>query len=116
MSASSRNSCVFCKIVSGEKKEEFLYEDDLVIVHRDINPRTKVHLLITSKVHYDSFRQMMEEDNKLLAHMGKVVLKMADKFKLKGKAYTWGFHSDNKQSVNHLHAQLLDVEKDELVL
>jgi histidine triad (HIT) family protein len=105
-----------CKIVSGEKKEEFLYEDDQIIVHRDINPRAKIHLLITSKKHYDNYRGMMSDDPELLSHIGKVVLTMIDKLGLKGKPYTWGFHSDSKQSIKHLHAQLLSVEDDELVL
>lgn len=109
-----KNNCVFCKIIGGEIKEEFLFEDDKVIVHRDIHPRAKVHLLITSKVHFDNFNEMMEKDPKLLTHIGLIVEKVAKKLKL-GK-YTWGFHSGDKQSVNHLHAQLLSVEGDELVL
>lgn len=107
---------MLCKIVAGEKEEEFLHEDEHVIVHHDIHPRTKVHLLITSKVHFDGYHEMMEKDPELLTHIGLVVERMAKKMGLQGKAYTWGFHSGTKQSVNHLHAQLLDVENDELVL
>lgn len=109
-------NCVFCKIVSGEIKEEFIYEDDLVIVHRDINPRTKIHLLITTKKHYDHFSEMMEKEPSILSHIGKVVEIVSKKVRLAGKAYTWGFHSGAKQSVQHTHAQLLNVENDELVL
>ena len=108
--------CVFCKIVSGEKKEEFLYEDDKVIVHKDIYPRSEIHLLVTTKEHYDGFSEMMEKDPNLLSHIGKVVCIMAEKVGLTGKSYTWGFHSDLKQSVHHTHANIISVKDDEFVL
>lgn len=106
--------CVFCKIVSGEIKEEYLYEDDKVIVHRDIHPRAKIHLLITSKEHFDNYHEMMEKDPQLIVHIGMVVEKVAKMLNL--DKFTWGFHSGQKQSVDYLHAQLLNVENDELVL
>lgn len=109
-------NCVFCKIVSGEIKEEFIYEDDMVIVHKDINPRAKIHLLITTKKHFDHFSEMMEKDPGVLRHIGEVVEIVSKKVGLDGKAFTWGFHSGAKQSVGHTHAQLLSVENDELVL
>lgn len=108
--------CVFCKIISGEIKEEYLYEDEKVIVHKDIHPRTKVHLLITTKKHYADFSEMMETEPDLLSHIGEVVEIVVKRVGLKGKPYTWGFHSGGKQSVHHVHAQLLSVDGDELVL
>ena len=108
--------CVFCKIVSGEIKEEYIYEDQKVIVHSDIHPRTETHLLITTKTHFDNFSEMMEKEPELLTHIGKVVEITTEKVGLKGKAYTWGFHSGKKQSIHHTHAQLLNVDGDELVM
>jgi len=108
--------CLFCKIVTGEIKEEYLYEDEKVIVHKDIRPRTRIHLLITTKEHFDDFAEMMKKEPNLLSHIGKVVEIIVKKVGLQGKAYTWGFHSGKKQSVRHAHAQLLNVEKDKLVL
>jgi histidine triad (HIT) family protein len=110
------DKCVFCRIVAGEIKEEYLYEDEHVIVHKDIHPRADIHYLITSKKHFDDFSQMMEEEPELLTHIGKVVEIVVEKLGMKGGNYTWGFHSGAKQSVQHLHAQLLSVKGDELVL
>ena len=32
------NNCVFCKIIAGEFPSEKLYEDDEIVVIRDIEP------------------------------------------------------------------------------
>ena len=37
--------CLFCKIANKEIPSEFLYEDDEVVVFKDINPAAPVHLL-----------------------------------------------------------------------
>lgn len=39
------NDCVFCKIVCGEIPSQKLYEDDDLIVIRDIEPKAKLHYL-----------------------------------------------------------------------
>jgi histidine triad (HIT) family protein len=110
-------NCVFCKIVSGEKKETFLYEDDEITAFNDINPRAPIHILITPRTHYHDFSEMMEKEPELLVKVGKVIEKLVDQLKIRGKWYTWGFHCGGKQSVNHAHAQLLaGMKDDELVL
>lgn len=109
--------CIFCKIVKGEKKEEILYEDKDIVVFPDIHPRTPTHLLITPRRHYEDFAEMMKKEPKLLTRIGKVVETLVDKLGIRGNWYTWGFHCGGKQSVNHIHAQLLSgMSGDELVL
>ncbi|HLF54043.1 MAG TPA: HIT domain-containing protein [Candidatus Nanoarchaeia archaeon] len=44
--------CVFCKIVSGEVKTEFLKESENFIAIKDVNPISKGHTLILPKEHY----------------------------------------------------------------
>lgn len=59
----------------------------------------------------------MEEKPKLLVQIGEAVEALVDKLGLKGKWYTWGFHCGGKESVGHVHAQLLaGMKGDELVL
>ncbi|MDA1060561.1 MAG: HIT domain-containing protein, partial [bacterium] len=47
-------NCIFCDIVAGEIKSEFLLEEEDFVVFRDINPKAKTHLLIVSKKHIPS--------------------------------------------------------------
>lgn len=113
----SQPKCIFCKIISGEKKEEIIYQDKDMAVLADIHPRTPTHLLITPRQHYEDFAEMMLQEPELLLRIGEVVEKLVDELGLRGEWYTWGFHGGGKQSVNHIHAQLLaGMKEGELVL
>jgi Scavenger mRNA decapping enzyme C-term binding len=46
---------IFCRIVKREKIDDFLYEDDILVVFADHKPRAPIHLLIVPKAHLDSF-------------------------------------------------------------
>ena len=49
---------IFGKIVRGDIKVPFVYEDDRAVVIRDINPQAPVHLLVIprKKITYDEQR------------------------------------------------------------
>ena len=115
-----KENCVFCKIYEGLIKEEILYQDDRVFVVRDINPRTPLHLLIITNKHYEDFVELVKNDSELISHIGVVVGILVDQFHLKDTSkwgYTWGFHCGGKESVAHVHAQLLaEMKEGELVL
>jgi histidine triad (HIT) family protein len=55
-------SCTFCQIIQGEKPAEILYQDDSLIVFRDIYPHAPVHLLIVPKKHIRSLNDLTEQD------------------------------------------------------
>ena len=46
--------CLFCKIAAGEIPSAKVYEDDRVLVFKDINPVAPVHLLAIPKEHIQS--------------------------------------------------------------
>ena len=56
------NSCVFCKIISGEIPAQKVYEDDHTIAFLDINPVSKGHTLVIPKDHYDVLSSMPEKE------------------------------------------------------
>ena len=114
------DNCVFCKIINGVIKEEFLYEDENLIVVRDIEHRTPTHLLVITKQHFDSYSHLVQAKPELVSQIGVVVERMVDKLNIREispHGYTWGFHCGGKESVSHVHAQLLaQMDKDQLVL
>jgi len=61
--------CLFCKIASGKMDTEFLYENEQLVVFRDIHPHAPVHLLIVPKRHIRSINDLTEEDGPHLAEM-----------------------------------------------
>jgi len=44
-------SCIFCDVIAGKLPSTKLYEDDDVVVIRDIHPQAPVHWLVISKKH-----------------------------------------------------------------
>lgn len=115
-----KKDCVFCKISRGEIKEEILYRDKKVFVVRDIHPRVPAHFLIVTSEHFGGFTDLVGKAPELVSHIALVVEIIADKFNLRKTSrfgYTWGFHCGGKESVAHVHAQLLaGMKKGELVL
>jgi len=71
---------VFTKIISGEIPATILYEQDNLIVLRDISPRAKTHLLIIPKKEIPTINHITPEDGPLLADLFFVAKKMAEEF------------------------------------
>ncbi len=44
--------CIFCKIVAGELPSYKVYEDETYMAFMDVFPRTKGHVLVIPKTHY----------------------------------------------------------------
>lgn len=63
------SDCIFCKIVAGELPSEKVYEDDKMVVFRDIAPKAKVHLLAVPREHIPQLDDLKPEHSELIAHM-----------------------------------------------
>ena len=60
------DDCIFCKIVNKEIPSEIVYEDELVLAFKDINPVTPIHILVIPKKHVESVLGLEEEDKNLV--------------------------------------------------
>jgi histidine triad (HIT) family protein len=60
---------IFTKIINREIPAEIFYEQDNIIVIKDINPKAKIHLLIISKKEIPTINDLQDEDRELLADM-----------------------------------------------
>ncbi len=63
--------CIFCKIAQGEIPAEIVYENEDVVVFRDLNPQAPIHLLAIPRVHIASMNDL---DNAHAALAGKLLL------------------------------------------
>ena len=61
-------NCIFCKIVAGEIPSPRLYEDDEMIVIRDVAPKAKLHYLCIPKTHFSRLNEMDEERAEIVKH------------------------------------------------
>jgi len=101
--------CIFCKIAQHQTPADILYEDDLVIVFKDIKPSAPIHLLITTKEHIKSVNQLQAKHQKLIARMVLTAKKMAAEQKTDHSGYKLLFNvgRGGGQLVDHLHLHLL---------
>lgn len=99
---------IFCKIINKEIVSEFLYEDESVIVIKDIKPSAPIHILIIPKKHIASVNELELEDLNLAGHMILVAKEMAKTLGTE-EGYKLVFNCGQKggQIVPHLHLHLL---------
>ena len=68
---------IFQKIIDKEIPADIIYEDDLSLVFRDINPVAPTHLLIIPKKQIEKISDADHEDKDLLGHLFLVAGKVA---------------------------------------
>ena len=99
--------CLFCKIVAGEIPSDRVYEDDAVIVFRDINPRAPTHVLAIPRRHIASAANLTDADGELLAALFAALRHVAEEAGLHGYRIVTNVGAESGQSVFHLHFHLL---------
>jgi len=98
---------IFGKIISGEIPADFLYEDEIAIALKDINPRAKTHLLIIPKKPIASIIELEEGDEKIVGHLVRVAKQLAEERKLPGYKLQINVGKEGGQEIFHLHLHLL---------
>jgi len=101
--------CVFCKIVKGQIPSDKVYEDNQILVFRDIHPQAPVHYLVIPKKHITSISEMTDADIGLVGQMVNTAARMAVAAGIADKGYRLVTNSGREggQVVNHLHWHIL---------
>ena len=99
---------IFGKVISREIPAEIVYEDDLCLAFRDINPQAPTHVLIIPKKEIPRLVDATAEDQALLGHMLVAAGKVARELGV-GEAFRLVVNNgaDAGQSVFHLHMHIL---------
>jgi histidine triad (HIT) family protein len=99
---------LFEKIIAREIPAAIVYEDDLVLAIRDINPQAPVHILIVPKKLIPRISEAKVEDEKLLSHLLLKAAEVAKKLDLKnGYRLVINNGVDGGETVPHLHVHIL---------
>ena len=102
------SDCLFCKILAGDIPSDKVYEDDKVYVFKDIYPKADVHLLMIPRQHVDSLNEIDESFDEVMAHMMRLMPKLA-----REQGLDTGFRTiintgpGGGQEVFHLHVHLM---------
>ena len=99
---------LFSKIIRREIPADIVYEDDLAIAFRDIQPQAPVHILVIPKKPIVKLADADPEDQALLGHLLLTVQRVAAQEGLtKGYRTVINTGEDGGQTVYHLHIHLL---------
>ena len=103
------DDCIFCKIVNGEIPTEFLYENDELVVFKDINPLAPIHLLLVPKRHIRSINDLEDADGSLVTDLIMTAKDMAETMSVNKTGYRLFFNVEKGggQEVFHLHLHLI---------
>ncbi len=101
-------NCVFCQIIAQDLPTDFVYENEKMVVFRDIHPKAEVHLLIVPREHIASLIDAKVQHGPLIAEMLLLLPKLA-----KEQGLERGFRTvintgpGGGQIIDHIHFHLL---------
>jgi len=99
--------CLFCKIINKEMTSEIVYEDDKVVVFKDIHPKAPIHFLILPKKHIPSVDHLEIQDKTLMGELILVAQKIAKEQGIAGYKLMINVGRDGGQIIDHLHLHFL---------
>ncbi len=105
-------NCIFCKIVRGEIPSKKVYEDEDMIIIKDLNPQAETHLLLIPKEHYADIIEMSDAEAATLGKCLKKLSRLVDELGLsEGFRLVSNKGKHGCQSVPHLHIHILGGEQ-----
>lgn len=101
--------CLFCKIANGGTDTSFLFENESLVIFRDINPHAPVHLLVVPKKHIRSINDLSDTDRTIVSELILAARDMAKAQGIDGSGYKLLFNVEKGggQVIFHLHLHLV---------
>jgi histidine triad (HIT) family protein len=105
--------CIFCKIAAKQIPAQIVYEDEQMVVFRDLNPVAPEHVLLIPKRHIPSLREMAAEDQPAVNAVMAAVPQVANLLGLTAGGFRLVTNTgeDGGQTVGHLHWHLMGGRK-----
>ena len=105
-------NCLFCKIIAGEIPATKMYEDDDMIINKDIDPNAKNHFLCIPKSHFKLLSEMTVELSEMVRKCLKKIPTLEKDLGLEnGYRLVINQGDDAGQTVFHLHIHILSGQK-----
>jgi histidine triad (HIT) family protein len=106
---SMSSNCLFCRIVAGEVPAVQLYSDDTVVAIRDIAPQAPTHILLLSRRHIPSVRDLTASNEAIVSAICAAANQIATQEGIAAGGYRLVVNvgRDGGQTVDHLHVHLL---------
>ncbi|UKP00577.1 MULTISPECIES: histidine triad nucleotide-binding protein [Nostocaceae] len=105
---SETTETIFSKIIRREIPANIVYEDDLALAFKDVNPQAPVHILLIPKKPIPKLADATPEDHALLGHLLLTAKRVAEEVGLTdGYRVVINTGNDGGQTVYHLHLHIL---------
>lgn len=105
---SETTETIFSKIIRREIPANIVYEDDLALAFKDVNPQAPVHILVIPKKPIPKLADAESEDAALLGHLLLTAKRVAQEAGLQnGYRIVINTGADGGQTVYHLHLHIL---------
>lgn len=100
-------SCLFCRIASGDIPAAFVAETEDAVAFRDISPKAPTHILVIPRAHIDSLATA--DDDPLLGRLLGLAARIAAQEGIASSGYRTVINTgeDGGQSIGHLHIHVL---------
>ena len=99
---------LFEKIADREIPADIVYEDDLCLAFRDIDPQAPTHILVVPRKPIPSLDHLEEDDGPLVGHLFLAAKKIAAQEGLaSGYRAVFNCGKDAFQTVPHIHLHIL---------
>ncbi len=101
--------CLFCKIINREIKGDIVFENDDVLIFKDINPKAPIHLLAVPKQHVNSILDIERLGSDKIMELFKAISKVSKDMQLDKDGFRIVTNTGTAagQSVKHLHFHIL---------
>ena len=99
--------CLFCEIIEGNIPSTKVYEDDMILAFKDINPVAPIHTVIVPKEHIDSANGVNAKNSKYIAHIFEKIPEIARLQGIDSYRIINNCEEDAGQTVMHLHFHLV---------
>ena len=109
MPMSSKDDCLFCRIMRKLVPSDKVYEDSFCFAFRDINPQAPTHILMVPRAHLASVAEVERENCDLIGHVFAAIAKVARAEGLEEGGYRVVSNCGEGagQTVPHLHFHIL---------
>jgi histidine triad (HIT) family protein len=103
------SDCLFCRIIAGEIPAAPVYQDDDLVVIKDINPQAPLHVLIIPRRHIATLNDLRPDDDQLVGLLFRRAAAIAEEHGYADRGYRAVFNCNREagQSVFHIHLHLL---------
>ena len=102
-------NCLFCRIIAGEIPGTILYQDDRLVILKDINPQAPTHALVVPRRHIATLNDLTADDDGLVGEMTRraAVFARGQGHADGGYRTVFNCNADAGQTVFHIHMHVL---------